>query len=197
MTANREAKAKTRRWHVVFFLVPFILFIGFTALVFVRIIKTSPQTADQIPNALAGKQVPYTILPALISGPATDPVFDTNNFRGRVTLVNFWGSWCPPCREEHPFLMTLANNPLFDLVGINYKDTEENSLRFLGTFGNPFRITGFDSDGRAAIDWGVYGPPETFIVSKQGVILYRHIGPLTPAAFKDRLMPIITRASEQ
>lgn len=195
MTANREAK--TGRWHAVFFLVPFILFIAFTAIVFVYIIKTSPQTADQIPNALAGKQVPRTILPALVSGITAASVFDTKNFRDRVTLVNFWGSWCPPCREEHPFLMTLANNPLFDLVGINYKDTEENSLRFLGTFGNPFRITGFDRGGRAAIDWGVYGPPETFIVSKEGIILYRHIGPLTPVAFKGKLMPIITRASEQ
>lgn len=195
MTADREAK--TKRWHAVFFLVPFILFIGFTALFFVRIINTSPQTADQIPNALAGRQAPRTILPALVSGMATDPVFDTKNFRGRVTLVNFWGSWCPPCREEHPFLMTLANNPLFDLVSINYKDTEENSVRFLGNFENPFRVTGFDPRGRAAIDWGVYGPPETFIVSKEGIILYRHIGPLTPAAFKSKLMSIITRASEQ
>ncbi|RCL03138.1 MAG: thiol:disulfide interchange protein DsbE [Candidatus Tokpelaia sp. JSC189] len=191
MTTNYLLPAK--RWHMLFFLMPFALFSGFIIIAFIHI-STPPQILDQLPNALTGKQIPDTVLPTLSSDNTTDPIFDMKNFKGRVTLINFWGSWCSSCREEHSFLMALANNPLFDLVSINYKDTEENGLRFLGTFGNPFRITGFDPSGRAAINWGIYGPPETFIVSKGNIILYRHIGPLTPAAFKKKLKPIITEA---
>lgn len=139
--------------------------------------------------------MPNTILPALSYGDTVDSIFDVKNFKDRVTLINFWGSWCFSCREEHSFLMTLSNNPLFDFISINYGDTEENALRFLGTFGNPFRISGFDPNGRAAINWGIYGVPETFIVNKEGIILHRHIGPLTPMLFKNKLMPIIIQSS--
>jgi len=185
---------KTGWGHILLFLLPFFLFIAFAAIVFARITGIPAQTADQIPSVLTDKQAPHTVLPVLTSA-AVSSAFDMKNFKGRVTLVNFWGSWCPPCREEHPFLMSLADNPLFNLVGINYKDTRENALRFLGNFGNPFRITGFDPDGRATIDWGVYGSPETFIIGKDGTVLYRHIGPLTSATFKETLMPIIAGAN--
>lgn len=190
-----KATGSKSRWHALFFLIPFFVFLAFAAVAYIRISGTPAQTLEELPNALKGKQVPHTVLQALDTETATQAYFDTDLFRGRVTLVNFWGSWCPPCREEHPVLMTLANNPLFDLVGINYKDTEDNATRFLANFGNPFRVSGFDPKGQAAINWGVYGPPETFIISKGGIILYRHIGPITPDVFKEKLLPVILCAN--
>ena len=95
-------------------------------------------------------------------------------------MVNVWASWCAPCRIEHPLLMELAKRTDIALFGINYKDEPENAARFLGTLGQPFAAVGMDRDGRAAVDWGVYGVPETFIVDGQGIIRYKHIGPLTP-----------------
>lgn len=187
--------------------VPFLLICAFAALAFFRVqSEQNGETADIIPSALQNKRAPRLYLPALNppdsaetaeERPAPPTIFDSEKFKGRVTLVNFWGSWCPPCRAEHAFLMSLAHNPAFDLVGVNYKDNKENALRFLGAFGNPFSMTGFDRSGRAAIDWGVYGPPESFLLDKNGIILYRFIGPLTAESFQKTLWPIITRANEQ
>lgn len=194
---NARKLTRSGRWRLLFFLIPFFLLIAFITIASMRITDVPEQSADQIPNALANKQAPHTVLPVLNAGSPAMAPFDSDTFRGRVTLINFWGSWCLPCRQEHPFLMTLAKNRSFTLAGINYKDQRENALRFLGNFGDPFRITGFDPQGRAAIDWGVYGPPETFIVDKNGIILYRHAGPLTPAISRQIFIPIITRANEE
>ena len=97
-------------------------------------------------------------------------------------IVNVWASWCAPCRQEHPLLMALAKDPAIRLVGINYKDNPENARRFLGALGNPFAAVGADPNGRAAIDWGVYGVPETFVIGPDGTIRHKQIGPLTPEA---------------
>ena len=99
---------------------------------------------------------------------------------GQVTVVNIWASWCAPCRVEHPTLMDLSKDPSIRVVGVNYKDNPENARRFLGQLGNPYAAVGADTAGRAAIDWGVYGVPETFIVGADGTIRHKHIGPLTP-----------------
>jgi len=181
-------------------LIPFLLFIGFVIPAFFRITaEKDGDSADSIPNALAGKPAPRLILPLLLApeGQEDAPLFDSDKLKGRVTLVNFWGSWCPPCREEHEFLLTLTNNPAFRLIGVNYKDSRENAARFLGQLGNPFAEIGFDESGRAAIDWGVYGPPETFILSKNGIILYRFIGPLNEQTFREKLLPIIKQANKE
>ncbi|KAA6204950.1 MAG: DsbE family thiol:disulfide interchange protein [Candidatus Tokpelaia sp.] len=190
-------------------LMPFLLLSAFILLAFFRITaQTGDEADDEIPNALQDKAAPRLKLPLLEAAAntalpaagtkaatAAKQLFDSNNFKGRVTLVNFWGSWCPPCREEHPFLMSLADNPAFRLVGVNYKDSSDNAKRFLGNFGNPFSLIGFDKNGHAAIDWGVYGPPETFVLDKGGIILYRFIGPMNEAAFREKILPIITRAN--
>jgi cytochrome c biogenesis protein CcmG, thiol:disulfide interchange protein DsbE len=97
-----------------------------------------------------------------------------------VTVVNVWASWCAPCRQEHPALMELAKDPTVRVVGINYKDAAENARRFLGALGNPFAAIGVDPNGRTAIEWGVYGVPESFIVGPDGAIRYKQIGPLSP-----------------
>ena len=121
------------------------------------------------------------------------PGLSGDDLKGGVTVVNVWASWCAPCRQEHPLLMDLAKNPAVRVVGINYKDNPENARRFLGALGNPFAAVGGDPSGRAAIDWGVYGVPETFVVGPDGAIRHKHIGPLTPEAmpaFMDKVRAV-------
>jgi len=111
-----------------------------------------------------------------------------------VTLVNVFASWCAPCREEHPVLLALSQDKRFAMAGLNYKDQPENARRFLGDLGNPYQAIGVDPAGRTAIDWGVYGVPETFVIGKDGKIAYKHVGPLTPESAKALLLPQIEKA---
>jgi cytochrome c biogenesis protein CcmG/thiol:disulfide interchange protein DsbE len=115
-------------------------------------------------------------------------------FKGAVTLVNVWASWCVPCHEEVPFLTTLGADPRIRLVGINYKDKPENARRFLGRYGNPFVAVGADGNGRAAIEWGVYGMPETFIVNGKGEIVYKHVGPISTESLEAKIIPAVRAA---
>jgi len=134
---------------------------------------------SEIPSALIGQPVPEITLPAIEGGDV--PAFDTASLKaGTVTLVNVWASWCGPCRSEHPLLQELAKRSDIRLVGINYKDEPENARRFLGTLGQPFSAIVSDREGRAAVDWGVYGVPETFVVDGAGLIRYKWIGAITP-----------------
>ena len=119
-------------------------------------------------------------LDGLASNGAAIPGLDSTVFKGKVSLVNVWASWCVPCRDEAPLLTELGRDSRLQLVGINYKDSTENARRFLGRYGNPFRIVGVDANGRASIEWGVYGVPETFIVGREGTIVYKLVGPVTP-----------------
>ena len=122
------------------------------------------------------------------------PGIDTTSFVGAVTLVNVWASWCVPCHDEAPLLMRLAADRTIRVVGINYKDEPDNARRFLGRYGNPFAAAGADRNGRAAIEWGVYGVPETFLVGRDGRIAYKLIGPITPANLETVLKPEIMKA---
>ena len=121
------------------------------------------------------------------------PPLTSDLIAGKVALVNVWASWCVPCRQEHPILMELAKDDRFTLVGINYKDKPTNALRFLGELGNPFAAVGIDPKGKAAIDWGVYGVPETFLVGPDGTIVYKQVGPFTEEAVREDLMPPIEK----
>lgn len=145
-----------------------------------------------LPSALIGMSAPQTQLPPL-EGLGL-PGLDSSQFKGRVTLVNVFASWCGPCREEHPLLMKLAEDKRFTLSAINYKDRPEDARRFLAGLGNPFAELGVDEKGRTTIDWGVYGVPETFLVGRDGTILYKHVGPVTPRALQEGLMPEIEKA---
>jgi len=111
-----------------------------------------------------------------------------------VTVLNVWASWCVPCHDEAPLLMQLAKDNRFRLVGINYKDEADNARRFLGRYGNPFAVVGADLSGRAAIEWGVYGVPETFVVGRDGRIAYKLVGPITPENYEAVLKPQIDKA---
>lgn len=161
------------------YLAPALLFV-LLAVVFVTRLLSGADPA-QVPSALIGKPAPDFELAALPgpSGAGPVPGLSRADLNGRVTVVNVWASWCAPCRTEHPVLMEVAKDPGLTLVGIDYKDDPENGRRFLGTFGNPFKAVGVDPSGRTAIDWGVYGVPETFVVGPDGTIRHKHIGPLT------------------
>lgn len=159
-------------------LVPFALFTALAALLFFRLGAGDP---TRLPSVLIGKPAPALLLPPLagIQLPGVEP----EKFNGQVTLVNVWASWCVPCRDEHPFLVKFAADKRISIVGINYKDGEENAREFLARLGNPYRAIGVDRAGRAAIEWGVYGVPETFLVGRDGKILYKQIGPIDDHSF--------------
>jgi cytochrome c biogenesis protein CcmG/thiol:disulfide interchange protein DsbE len=125
---------------------------------------------------------------------AAVPGLKPDAFKGNVTVVNVWASWCVPCHDEIPFLAQLGKDSRIRLVGINYKDQADNARRFLNRYGNPFAATGADDRGRAAIDWGVYGVPETFLVGRDGRIAYKLIGPINAENFSRVLMPEIAKA---
>lgn len=122
------------------------------------------------------------------------PGFDTATLKGQVTVVNVFASWCIPCRDEHPLLMALKAVPGMRLFGINQADAPENARAFLAELGNPYDAVGADRDRRVSIDWGVYGVPETFVVDPQGIITFKHVGPLTQQAIEAELLPAIEKA---
>src|SRR5690606_5706481 len=115
-------------------------------------------------------------------------------FAGKVSLVNVWASWCVPCHDEAPLLNRLAQDGRIQMIGINYKDAAENARRFLNRYGNPFAASGQDANGRTAIDWGVYGVPETYVVGRDGRIAYKLVGPITAENLESVLRPVIEKA---
>ena len=187
MTTTGEQE---RRPHRLIALVPLAIFLLLAGIFFTQLL--SGRDTSTVPSALIGETAPETRLPA-IPGLGV-PALDSANFAGKVTLVNVWASWCAPCREEHPVLMALAADKRFELAGLNYKDDPEKARKFLGELGNPFAAAGADENGRAAINWGVYGVPETFLVGLDGRILYKHVGPLDPQSVQTQLMPEIDKA---
>jgi len=183
---DRQAR-RPRPWLAI---LPLVVFAGLAAIFLIQL--RSGQDSSFVPSVLIGHEAPSTSLPPLADSGL--PGLASADFRGHVTLVNVWASWCAPCREEQPLLMTLKNDPRFRLVGLNYKDKPENALRFLGEMGNPFAAIGADQSGRTAIDWGVYGVPETYLVGKGGRILYKHFGPFTEQYIAGELMTEIEKA---
>lgn len=181
-----------RRRLIVF--VPLVAFLALAGLFMLRLGAGDP---SRIPSALIGQPAPQTDLPPL-AGLERDgkpvPGLDSAGFKGEVTVLNVWASWCVPCRDEAPLLMALAADRRIRIVGINYKDQPDNARRFLGRFGNPFVANGTDGNGRAAIEWGVYGVPETFVIGRDGRIAYKLIGPITPDNLDQSLKPAIEKA---
>ena len=153
-----------------------------------------------VPSALIGRKAPALVLPPLeglkrLDGTPTPGLVPSLMGAGTPVVVNFWASWCGPCRIEHPQLMQLAREGRVRLLGVNYKDVPENARRFLGQLGDPFVAVGADRDGATAVNWGVYGVPETFIVDGAGIIRYRHVGPLTEEALRGAFGAALAKAA--
>ena len=145
-----------------------------------------------VPSALIDKPAPQFDLPPL---PGKEPgLIAADLAKGGVSLVNVWASWCGPCRIEHPQLMEIAKIPGLRMIGLNYKDDPARALAFLQQLGDPFATVGADRSGRVAIEWGVYGVPETFIIDGDGRIVMKHVGPLRPEDIKEKILPAIAAA---
>jgi cytochrome c biogenesis protein CcmG, thiol:disulfide interchange protein DsbE len=194
-TADKQSAKVTRHpgSRLILF-VPLLAFFALAALFFFRLGSGDP---SRIPSALIGRPAPGLALPAL-PGVARNgvpvPGLDAESLKGAVTVLNVWASWCVPCRDEAPLLMQLATDSRIRLVGMNYKDQPDNARRFLGQYGNPYVANGVDANGRAGIEWGVYGVPETFVVDRAGIVAYKLIGPITPDNLEKNLRPAIEKA---
>jgi len=147
-----------------------------------------------IPSALIGQPVPQFTLPP-VKGRVLG--LSSANLTGEVSLVNVFASWCVECRAEHPLLLRLKADGVVPIHGLNYKDSPDDAARWLNTFGDPYARTGADLNGRVAIDWGVYGVPETFVVAKDGRIAHKQIGPISPESLDETILPLIRRLQQQ
>lgn len=168
-------------------ILPPMLFAGLAALFFVGMQREDP---DQLPTALAGKAAPEVSVTPL----GDLPVFDAATLRdGQVKLVNFWASWCAPCRVEHPNLEALSAEGI-PIYGVNYKDQPDKALAFLAELGNPYIAIGADTSGRMALNWGLYGVPETYVIDGDGKVLLRFAGPITQREIEAQIRPALEEA---
>lgn len=169
-------------------LLPLFAFLALAALLFVGVRMNSGKDTSAIPSPLLGKPAPVLDALPLLPDPASR--IGTQALRGRPYVLNVWGSWCVSCRIEHPLVMELARSGAV-VVGFNYKDTPEDARRWLAQFGNPFALIVQDTDGRAALDWGIYGAPETFVVDANGIVRFKHVGPLTAEVVTHDILPLL------
>jgi len=191
VSGETPPRATSRRLVV---LVPLVVFLALAALFFYRLGSGDP---SRLPSALIGRPAPATVLPpvaGLVRDGVPVPGLAAQDFAGRVTLLNVWASWCVPCHDEAPLLLKLAEDKRIRVAGINYKDQPDNARRFLGRYGNPFAASGADPTGRAAIEWGVYGVPETFVVGRDGRIAFKLVGPITDDNVDTVLKPALEKA---
>ena len=176
-------------------LAPLIIFAAVAALFAFALTAGDP---SKLPSALIGKPVPemdFPPLEELVDGGQPVPGFGAADLSGgKVSVVNFWASWCVPCVEEHPLLIELKKRTNVPLYGVNHRDQPASGRRFLGRYGNPFTAVGTDQNGRGAIEWGVYGMPETFVVNGRGEIAYKHVGPISKESLEQQLLPAIVAA---
>lgn len=168
---------------------PPVVFAGIAAMFFIGMQR---EDANQLPTALAGKQAPAVEVVQLAD---QVQITDADLRDGRLKLVNFWASWCAPCRAEHASLMQLAGEGL-PIYGVNYKDKPENAVAFLAELGNPFEKLGADSTGRMGLNWGLYGVPETYLIDGNGNILLRHAGPITQRVIDGTIKPALAAAQK-
>lgn len=188
---TRTARSRLLVWPLAIF--------GILALMFALALTSGDPS--KLPSALIGRPAPIVALQALeglTEGTQAVPGFSTADLpKGEVAVVNFWASWCAPCVQEHPVLVALKERTGVKLYGVNYKDQAATARRFLGRYGNPFAGVGVDANGRAAIEWGVTGMPETFVLNGKGEIVYKHIGPISPEALEAKIIPVVRSAASR
>jgi cytochrome c biogenesis protein CcmG/thiol:disulfide interchange protein DsbE len=166
------------------FVIPLALFV--VLVVFLAIgLRHDPH---EVPSPLINKPAPAFQL-AQLKDPAK--VFTAEEMRGKVWLLNVWASWCVTCRDEHPLLLEYARSKAVPIYGLNYKDKREDALVWLGGLGDPYVLSASDLDGRVGIDYGVYGAPETYLIDRNGVIRFKHVGPVTPDVWEKEVLPLV------
>lgn len=169
-------------------ILPLAIFLGLAAL-FYSLLSTEGRDTSQLPSALLNDPAPLMVVPPLEG--SNLPGIDADTLKGKISIVNVFASWCVPCRQEHPQIVALGDDDRFQVIGLNHKDSTNNALGFLAELGNPYDVIGVDRNGRASIEWGVYGVPETFFVNGEGVIFHKHVGPISPAALTTVIMPLL------
>jgi len=172
--------------------------IAFAALVALFAFAVTSGDPSRLPSALIGKPVPKMEFPALeglLEAGRPVPGFTSADLKGGVSVVNFWAAWCAECAGEQELLLDLKTRTGVPIYGVNYKDDPVAARRFLGRYGNPFKAVGTDKGGRSAIEWGVYGMPETFVINGKGEIAYKHVGAITPESLETKLLPAIAQAT--
>ena len=172
---------RSRLW---LFLLPLAAFLAL-ALLLGRGLSLNPR---EVPSPLIGKPAPAFALPRLDNAAAS---VKREDFLGRTWVLNVWASWCAPCREEHPLWVDFARRSKVPIVGLNYKDQRGNAMPWLKQLGDPYVMSLHDGDGKVAIDWGVYGVPETFVVDREGVVRFKHVGPVTAALMREKIEPLL------
>ncbi len=185
-SAGNDAATRGKRGRIVAFALPLLVFVVVVGFLGAGL-GLDPR---KIPSPLIGKPVPEFDLPP-VKGRTLG--LASRDLKGEVSLVNVFASWCVSCREEHPVFMDLRKRGVVPVHGLNYKDKPDDAAGWLAEMGDPYTRTGADLDGRVAIDWGVYGVPETLVVGRDGRIAYKHIGPITPQILREKLMPLIER----
>ncbi len=166
------------------FLLPLALFVGLAVLL-ARGLSLDPR---EVPSPLVGKPAPAFTLTKLDE---PNVKISRDDMLGKVWMLNVFASWCGTCHEEHPILVEFAKRSSVPLIGLNYKDGRSQGLQWLGRLGNPYKASVWDNDGRVGLDYGVYGVPETFVIDRQGIVRYKHIGAITPAAMRDKIEPLL------
>jgi len=185
--SDGEPKARRRTWA---FLTPLIIFGVLAGLLFWGL----GQDPREVPSPLIGKPIPTFTLPSL---DARELQVSDADLKGRVSLVNVWASWCASCRAEHGMLMALADEPDFQIVGLNWKDDRADALAVLMATGNPYDRVGYDPDNKVGLNFGVYGAPETFVIDREGVIRYKHIGPIDRRVWDETLQPLVAKLAAE
>ena len=179
--AATPPRKRSRIW---LFLVPLAAFAAL-AWVLGRGLNLNPR---EVPSPLIGKPAPAFVLPRLDDAAQS---VKREDLLGRVWVLNVWASWCAPCREEHPLWVDFARRSKVPIVGLNYKDQRAQAMPWLAQLGNPYQMSLFDGDGRVAIDWGVYGVPETFVIDRQGLVRFKHVGPVSVEVMRDKIEPLL------
>ena len=173
-------------------LLPLAVFLALAVLLGTGIWLAQVRNPNDIPSPLIGRTAPGFELPALHQ---PERIVDSDDLKGQPYLLNVFGSWCPGCRDEHPVVEQLARSGALPVVGFNWKDEREDALRWLAQYGDPYAEIAVDYEGRTAIDYGVYGAPESFLIGADGTVLYKHIGPLTWEDVQREILPRLQQAS--
>jgi cytochrome c biogenesis protein CcmG/thiol:disulfide interchange protein DsbE len=166
------------------FILPLVVFLMLAGFLYVGL-GLDPH---EVPSPLINKPAPAFSLPQLHD---TTKQFSPQEMKGKVWLLNVWASWCVSCKEEHPVLMSLAQQNIVPIYGLDYKDKKQDAEMWLSRGGDPYTLSAMDSEGRIGIDYGVYGVPETYVIDKQGIIRYKQIGPVTPHNLQEKILPLI------